>query len=63
MGRSVNPKSYPSAQSCARPATSVDQEERPDDQPQPVVPADPTMSGSHPAVEVDDSAQGLGDYP
>ena len=57
----LTPKSCPSAQSCACPVTSV--EEHPDDHPQPVVPADPAMSGSQPAVEVDDSAQGLGDYP
>ena len=57
----LNPKSCPSAQSCARPAPSV--EEHPDDHPQPVVPADPAASGSQPAVEGDDSAQGLGDYP
>ena len=50
-------------QSCTLPVTSVDHEEHLDDQPQPVVSANPASSGSQPTLKVDDSAQGLGDYP
>ena len=57
------PMFCPSVQPCALSATSVDHKDHPDDQQQPVVPVNPAISGSQSAVEVDDSAQGLGDYP